>query len=256
MKRQVDVLSLLGGPEIMSTVDTNRARSYRQIDTARLRPRSRSHVRLQEGTTQRHSDDARAPLHSVGSGQVPAAVISTEAAERPGRDDAELSALAVTSAPDSTAFLGGALHASAAVAAGVCDMAVAIRVIQRVGSSGLPPPDRVAGDSQFLAPFGAGQPAQWAGMYMQRMMSEFGWDEQAFGNQMVTRRRYAAMNPDAFQRDPVTIDDYLPSRYVRAPLRLFDCDYRIDASGAVVLHDGGARTRSQAEAGLRGGGSL
>jgi acetyl-CoA acetyltransferase len=52
---------------------------------------------------------------------------------------------------------------------------------------------------------------------------------------MVAQRKFAAMNPTAFHRDPMTIDDYMDSRYISAPLRLFDCDYPIDASGAVIF---------------------
>src|SRR5262245_34305367 len=83
-----------------------------------------------------------------------------------------------STASDATAYIGGALHAIAAVASGLSEIAVAIRVIQREGTSGGPAPDRVPGDAQFVAPFGGGHPTQWAAMFKQRMMSEYGWGEE------------------------------------------------------------------------------
>jgi acetyl-CoA acetyltransferase len=67
------------------------------------------------------------------------------------------------------------------------------------------------------------------------MMAEYGWGEEAFGYQMVAQRRWAQLNPRAFHRDPLSIDDYMESRYVSEPLRLLDCDYPIDASGCVIF---------------------
>ena len=45
----------------------------------------------------------------------------------------------------------------------------------------------------------------------------------------------AAHNPNAIYRKPITIDDYLASRMISTPLRLFDCDSHIDGSTAILL---------------------
>jgi acetyl-CoA acetyltransferase len=133
------------------------------------------------------------------------------------------------------AFLSAGIHAAAAVASGSADVVLALRPMQRLGATGPTPGPRAAGGRQFLEPFGAGRPAQWAGMIKQRMMSEFGWGEEAFGRQMVAQREFARLNPDALLRDPMTLDDYMSSRYVSKPLRLFDCDYPVDSCGAVLF---------------------
>jgi acetyl-CoA acetyltransferase len=133
------------------------------------------------------------------------------------------------------AFLSSGIHAAAAVASGTADVVLALRPMLRLGATGPTPGAHAAGGRQFLEPFGAGRPAQWAGMIKQRMMSEFGWGEEAFGRQMVAQREFASMNPDALLRDRITLDDYMNTRYVAKPLRLLDCDYPVDSCGAVIF---------------------
>jgi acetyl-CoA acetyltransferase len=45
----------------------------------------------------------------------------------------------------------------------------------------------------------------------------------------------AALNPNAIYRKPITIDDYLASRMISSPLRIFDCDTHIDGSTAFIF---------------------
>jgi acetyl-CoA acetyltransferase len=94
---------------------------------------------------------------------------------------------------------------------------------------------RAAGDRQFIVPFGAGSPVQWAGMFTQRYMSQFGATEEDFGHHVITQRYHASMNDDAIFRDPLTMDDYLAARYVSKPLRILDCDYPVDSGSAVIF---------------------
>jgi acetyl-CoA acetyltransferase len=133
------------------------------------------------------------------------------------------------------AFLSAGIHAAAAVASGTADVVLALRPMLRLGATGPTPGARAAGGRQFLEPFGAGRPAQWAGMIKQRMMAEFGWGEEAFGRQMVAQREFAALNPDALLRDPLTLEDYLDARYVSKPLRLLDCDYPVTGACAAII---------------------
>ena len=44
-----------------------------------------------------------------------------------------------------------------------------------------------------------------------------------------------ALNPNAIYRTPITIEDYLASRVISSPLRLYDCDTHIDGSTAILL---------------------
>ena len=141
------------------------------------------------------------------------------------------------------AFVEPAVQAVSAVASGLSNACVAIRLIRRarggmpVGPSGEPAiPDRVGGDEQFTAPFGGmAAAAAIAGFEMQRYMSEFGATEEQFGLHAVAQRYHATLNDDAILRDPLTLEDYLSARYVSKPVRLLDCDYPVDSSSAVIF---------------------
>jgi acetyl-CoA acetyltransferase len=147
------------------------------------------------------------------------------------------------------AFAYSAVSAIAAVASGFCHTALALRTIQQqpsgaamaAGTAGRDNPMVAAmlagasGDRQFLAPFGAGSPTQWAGLLTQRHMAEFGTTEEQFGHHVIAQRYHASLNDDAIFRDPLTMDEYLASRYVSKPLRILDCDYPVDSGSAVIF---------------------
>ncbi len=145
------------------------------------------------------------------------------------------------------AFSYAATQAIAAVASGFCHTALALRVIQQQPSSsalvkgaGATHPmtsmlHAASGDRQWLTPFGAGSPVQWAGLFTQRYMAQYGTTEEDFGRHVITQRYHASMNDDAIFRDPMTMDDYLSARYVSKPLRILDCDYPVDSGSAVIF---------------------
>jgi acetyl-CoA acetyltransferase len=93
----------------------------------------------------------------------------------------------------------------------------------------------VVGDHQFAAVFGAPGPGMVAGITMQRHMAVYGTTEEQFGMQQVAQRRHARLNERALLRGPLSLKDYLESPWVSRPVRLLDCDYPCDASGAVIL---------------------
>jgi acetyl-CoA acetyltransferase len=144
------------------------------------------------------------------------------------------------------AFVDIAVHSIAAVASGLCDTCIAFRILsqqpnttdqltelEREPPSG---PLRVGGSSQFTAPYGMGAAAAGlAGFQMQAHMSRYGTTEEQFGMNAVNQRYHASLNDDALLRDPLTVDDYLASRYISKPARLFDCDYPVDAGSAVIF---------------------
>ncbi|MCE7885667.1 MAG: hypothetical protein DYH08_17725, partial [Actinobacteria bacterium ATB1] len=51
----------------------------------------------------------------------------------------------------------------------------------------------------------------------------------------VAARKNAGLNPDAYYRDPITIDDVLESDMIADPLTKLQCCIRSDGGGAVVL---------------------
>ena len=150
------------------------------------------------------------------------------------------------------AFVYPALMSIAAIASGFCHTALTLRIIQQqpsggamaagtAGAAGAANPMAAllmlggSGDRQFLVPFGAGNPTQWAGLFTQRHMAEFGTTEEQFGHHVIAQRYHASLNDDAIFREPLTMDDYLAARYVSKPLRILDCDYPVDAGSAVIF---------------------
>jgi acetyl-CoA acetyltransferase len=72
-------------------------------------------------------------------------------------------------------------------------------------------------------------------MYAQRHFHEFGTTSEQLGQIAVTCRANAALNSNAVFKKPMSLDDYLASRYISTPLRLFDCDVHCDASTVIIL---------------------
>lgn len=140
------------------------------------------------------------------------------------------------------AFSWAAHEAITAVASGRCETAVATRIIQQqptgdaqLSQAGAARAAGVGGDFQFLLPFGAGMPPQWAGLLTNRRMQEFGETEEHYAAHVVAQRHHASMNEDALFRDPITPQDYYDARYVSKPVRILDCDYPVDSGSAVIF---------------------
>lgn len=68
-----------------------------------------------------------------------------------------------------------------------------------------------------------------------RHMHEFGTTREQLAEVAVAARAWAQLNPEAFMRDPLSIDDVLSSRRVASPLGVRDCCLVTDGGGAVVL---------------------
>jgi len=92
------------------------------------------------------------------------------------------------------------------------------------------------GGGAFTEPFGVLTPQHGLAMQTRRRMHELGTTERQIGMVAVTERAHANRNPRAtFYERALTIDDYLGSRYVVEPFRLFACCLETDGGGALVL---------------------
>jgi acetyl-CoA acetyltransferase len=128
-------------------------------------------------------------------------------------------------------------HAAAAIATGRCEVALVTHGESgrsRVGMMPRPtPPDSLRG--QFEAPFGLPQPVGAYAMAASRHMHEFGTTKEQLAEIAVATRKWAQMNPKAYMRDPITIEDVLNSRMIAWPFNLLDCCLVTDAGGAYVM---------------------
>jgi acetyl-CoA acetyltransferase len=68
-----------------------------------------------------------------------------------------------------------------------------------------------------------------------RYMHEFGATRRDLAEVAVAARAWARLNPEAFMRDPLTIEQVLDARMVSDPLSVRDCCMVSDGAGAYVL---------------------
>ncbi|WP_216892319.1 thiolase family protein [Nocardia alni] len=74
-----------------------------------------------------------------------------------------------------------------------------------------------------------------AGMAFRRHQKLYGTTESDLGQIAVSQRKYARENPLAIFRDPLTIDDYLASPYLVAPLRRADLCMISDGGACLIV---------------------
>lgn len=132
------------------------------------------------------------------------------------------------------AFLG---HAWAAVQTGRCEVALIVYASrQRTRRSRkLSRWNDRSASPQFEQPYGIPAPLGHFGLLAARHMHEYGTTRQQLASVAVTARTWAAQNPKAWSRDPLTVDDVLSARTICAPLGRLDYCLVTDGGGAIVL---------------------
>ena len=90
------------------------------------------------------------------------------------------------------------------------------------------------GPVQFDAPYGHALIAKYA-MAARRHMYEYGTTIEQLAEISVSARYNAGLNPDAYYREPITIDDVQNSPMIADPLTKLHCCIRSDGGGAIVL---------------------
>ena len=128
-------------------------------------------------------------------------------------------------------------HAAAAINAGLCRTVLITHGESgrsRVGVGGrMRPASSLAG--QFEAPFGPSGPPTLFTLPVLRYMKDFGLTHEQLAMVAVVQRRWAAMNPRASYRDPISVDDVLASRMIAYPFHLLECCLVTDGGGALIL---------------------
>jgi acetyl-CoA acetyltransferase len=131
-------------------------------------------------------------------------------------------------------------HAASAIAAGLCDVVVGVY-------AATPRSDRKAGRSRNFRTQPESSQAEWEWPYGLRMpmgpyamaatrhMAVYGTTPEQLAQIAVSTRQWAAMNPRARYREPLTVDDVLSSPLQCSPLHLLDCCLVTDGAGAFVM---------------------
>lgn len=130
-------------------------------------------------------------------------------------------------------FMSLVAHAGAAIEAGLCDIAlIAYGSTQRsVGRQMIATPEF----HPYESPYRPMLPASAYALAASRHMHEFGTTRRDLAEIAVAARGWAQLNPNAFVRDPLTIEDVLDARRVSEPLGVRDCCLVTDGAGALIV---------------------
>jgi acetyl-CoA acetyltransferase len=132
-----------------------------------------------------------------------------------------------------SSFLSHALHAAAALEAGLCEVAlIAYGSTQRSAAGGLKGAGQVF---RYEDVQGARRPIGMYALAAARHMHQYGTTREQLAQVAVSSRDWAALNPRAFARDPLTVDDVASARVVCSPLTTLDCCLVTDGGGAVLM---------------------
>ena len=128
-------------------------------------------------------------------------------------------------------------HAAAAIASGLCET-----VLITHGESGrsgvgrtrnIVAPTSLAG--QFEQPYGPMGPPTLFTIPVLRYMKTYGLSHETLAVVSVVQREWAAKNPRATFKTPITVEYVLNSRMIAYPFRLLQCCLVTDGGGALIL---------------------
>jgi acetyl-CoA acetyltransferase len=90
---------------------------------------------------------------------------------------------------------------------------------------------------QFQNATGLPMPIGHYAMIAARHMHQYGTTPEQLAEVAVTAREWACLNPKAWHREPLRVDEVLASRLVCDPLHKLDCCLISDGGGALVITD-------------------
>jgi acetyl-CoA acetyltransferase len=134
--------------------------------------------------------------------------------------------------------LGPVMNSVDALLSGRCTHVVVYRAHlrqQRRYLAGGADPTVAYDEDEHTLPYGAGSGTARGALWAARYMAERGVSQRELGGVSVNGRAHGSRNPRAYWKTPVSIDEYLDSRWISTPLKVLDCDYPIDGACAVVL---------------------
>ncbi|TQJ29933.1 thiolase C-terminal domain-containing protein [Microbacterium sp. SLBN-146] len=136
-----------------------------------------------------------------------------------------------------SSFMLHVRHAMAAIASGLCET-----VLVTHGESGrsrvgmvpwMPAPQSLMG--QLEVPYGpVGAPSLFP-IGVRQYMARYGMTREQLALVPVIQREWAALNPRAKLRDPITVEDVFASPVIADPVHLLHCCLVTDGGGALVL---------------------
>jgi acetyl-CoA acetyltransferase len=132
-----------------------------------------------------------------------------------------------------SSFMSMVARAQAAIDAGLCEVAlIAYGSTQRsLGRANVAAPDANPYESPYRPIYTSSSYALAAC----RHMHEFGTTREQLAQIAVAAREWALLNPAAWEKKPLTVDEVLRSRMISTPLTVKDCCLVTDGGGAIIV---------------------
>lgn len=129
---------------------------------------------------------------------------------------------------------GGVARAVQGIRGGDCEIAV---VISADAPTSKPRLATGGYKSEYELSYGIQGPSGYFGLLLSRYIAQYEFIPEALGRLAIAQREHAIHNVNAVEklRQPLSMDDYMSSRMISDPLRLFDCVMRCDGANAMLV---------------------
>ena len=132
-----------------------------------------------------------------------------------------------------SSFMTHLAHAQAAIQQGVCEVAlIAYGSTQRTVSRAAASPREY---NPYETPYRPFLPTSAYALAASRHMHQYGTTREQLAEVAVAARKWALMNPAAWEKEPLTIEQVLNARMVSDPLTVRDCCLVTDGGGAIIV---------------------
>jgi acetyl-CoA acetyltransferase len=132
-----------------------------------------------------------------------------------------------------SSFMAHVAHVQAAIAAGQCEVAVvAYGSTQRSVSRKFASPRE---SNPYEDPYRPMMPPSAYALAASRHMHQYGTTREQLAEVAVAARGWAKLNPKAFMRGDLSVEDVLDARMVSDPFTVRDCCLVTDGGGAIVI---------------------
>ena len=131
-----------------------------------------------------------------------------------------------------SSFQAHALNAALALEAGLCNVAVIAYGSNQRTAGGF---QSVSEPMPYEAAYRPRMPVTAYALATARHMHDYGTTREHLAEVAVAARHWAKLNPEAFARDPLSIEDVLSARMICDPLGKLDCCLVTDGGAAMVL---------------------
>jgi acetyl-CoA acetyltransferase len=132
-----------------------------------------------------------------------------------------------------SSFMAHVAHAQAAIEHGLCEVAlIAYGSTQRsVSRAAASPRER----NPYEDPYRPFMPTSAYALAASRHMYQYGTTREQLAEVAVAARQWALLNPKAWEKEPLTIEQVLKARMVSYPFTVRDCCLVVDGGGALIL---------------------